>query len=112
MRDKMGRAVMSRSLRPMVERFHVGQRVRLKNTLASKPSRLFRRGATGTVTNVDGVRESEGEVTVWVRMDRHFPHLAQWDTALLVKCSDVTDETRGLWARLSTAWREGSTPAE
>jgi hypothetical protein len=89
----------------MVERFHVGQRVRLKKTLATKPPRLFRRGATGTVANPAGVGESEGEITVWVRMDRHFPHLAQWDNALLVKCSDVTDETRGLWARLRTAWQ-------
>jgi hypothetical protein len=35
-------------------------------------------------------------------MDRHFPGLAPWDNALLVKCSDVTDEARGLSARLST----------
>jgi hypothetical protein len=52
----------------LVERFHVGQRVRLKTTLAAG---LLPRGATGTVTNVGGV----GEISVWVRMDQHFPHL-------------------------------------
>jgi hypothetical protein len=59
----------------MVERFHLGQRVRLKKTLATKPPGLFRRGATGTVTNVD-VGESEGETRFWVMIDRHFPRLA------------------------------------
>ena len=38
----------------MVERFHVGQRVRLKDTLETKPPGLFPRGAMGTVTNVGG----------------------------------------------------------
>jgi hypothetical protein len=52
----------------LVDRFHVGQRVRLKTTLAAG---LLPRGATGTVTNVGGV----GEIAVWVRMDQHFPHL-------------------------------------
>jgi hypothetical protein len=38
-------------------------------------------------------------------MDQHFPQLARWDNAALVKCSNITDETRSLWARLSTAWQ-------
>jgi hypothetical protein len=91
----------------MSERFHVGQRVRLKmkKMLATEPPGLFPKGATGTVMIVDGVGEIEGEIAVWVRMDQHFPQLARWDNALLVKCSTITDETRGLWARLRTAWQ-------
>ena len=88
----------------MFERFRVGQRVRLKKTLATEPPGLFPAGATGTVMIVDGVGAIEGEPAVWVRMDQHFPQLARWDNAVLVKCSSITDETRGLWARLSTAW--------
>ena len=92
----------------MFERFpFVGQRVRLKKTLATGPPGLFPAGATGTVMIVDGAGEIDGETAVWVRMDQHFPQLARWDNAVLVKCSSITDETRGLWARLSTAWREG-----
>jgi hypothetical protein len=92
----------------MVERFHVGQRVRPKKTLATEPPGPFRGGATGTVTKMGGAGEMEaikGEIAIWVRMDRHFPHLARWDNPLLVICSDVTDEARDLWARPSTARR-------
>ena len=46
----------------MVERFHVGQRVRLKRTLASGPWGKFQRGATGTVTAVEGIM-------VWMKLD-------------------------------------------
>ena len=91
----------------MVERFHVGQRVRLKKkkTLATEPPGLLPRGATGTVMIVDGVGEIEGEIAVWVRMDQHFPQLARWDNALLVKCNDKTDEASGHWTWLREAWR-------
>jgi hypothetical protein len=91
----------------MVERFHVGQRVRLKKkkTLATEPPVLFPRGATGTVMVVDGVGEIEGKIAVWVRMDQHFPQLARWDNALLVKCSDITDEARGRLRRAWDGWR-------
>ena len=83
----------------MVERFHVGQRVRLKDTLETKPPGLFPRGAMGTVTNVGG----GGEIAVWVRMDQHFPHLDHWDNQLLVKWSQI--EPRSHWARLRAVWR-------
>ena len=89
----------------MFERFRVGQRVRLKKTLATEPPGLFPWGTTGTVMIVDGAGEIEGEAAVWVRMDQHSRQLARWANAVLVKCSSITDETRGLWARLSTAWR-------
>jgi hypothetical protein len=91
----------------MAEQFHVGQRVRLKKTLATEPPGLFPKGATGTVVIVNGVGEIDGETAVWVKMDQHFPQLARWDNAALVKCSNITDETRSLWARLSTAWQGG-----
>jgi hypothetical protein len=39
---------------------------------SNPPPGLFPRGATGTVTNMSGVGEIEGEVAVWVRMDQHF----------------------------------------
>ena len=48
----------------MAELFQVGQRGWLKLTLATQP--------TGTVTNVGGVGEIDGEIPVWVRMDQHF----------------------------------------
>jgi hypothetical protein len=82
----------------MVEQFHIGQRVRLKRTLATQPKGMFRKGATGTVTHVEGIM-------VWIRMDQHFPHLAHWDNAMLIECSEITAETRGLWTRLKTVWR-------
>ena len=81
-----------------MEQFQVGQRVRLKTTLADG---LLPRGATGTVTNAGGV----GEIAVWVRMDQHFPHLNHWDNTLVVQCSEITAEARGLLARLRAAWR-------
>jgi len=86
----------------LIERLHVGQRVRLKTTLADG---LLPRGATGTVTNVGGVGKIDGEIAVWVRMDQHFPHLAHWDNTVLVRCSEITAEARGLLARLRDAWR-------
>ena len=49
----------------MVEQFHLGQRVRLDETLATRPEGLFRRGATGTVMYM--------EEMVLIRMDQHFP---------------------------------------
>jgi hypothetical protein len=49
----------------MVERFLVGQRVRLKRRLATQPWGLLPRGTTGT--NVGGVGEIDGEIAVWVR---------------------------------------------
>ena len=85
-----------------MEQFQVGQRVRLKTTLADG---LLPRGATGTVTNVGGMGEIEGEIAVWVRMDQHFPHLNHWDNTLVVQCSEITAEARGLLARLRDAWR-------
>ena len=47
----------------------------------------------------------EGEIAVWVRMDQHFPHLNHWDNTLVVQCSEITAEARGLLARLRAAWR-------
>ena len=85
-----------------MEQFQVGQRVRLTTTLADG---LLPRGATGTVTNVGGVGEIEGEIAVWVRMDQHFPHLNHWDNTLVVQCSEITAEAGGLLARLRAAWR-------
>ena len=87
----------------MVERFHVGQRARLKDTLETKPPGLFPRGAMGTVTNVGGGGEIEGEIAVWVRMDQHFTPLDHWDNQLLVKWSQI--EPRIRWARLRAVWR-------
>ena len=88
----------------MVEQFHVGQRVRLKRGLATEPMGLFPRGGTGTVTNVGGVGEIDGEIQVWVKMDQHCPSLDHWGNALLVKSSEITAET-GRWARLRAALR-------
>jgi hypothetical protein len=51
------------------KRFHVGQRVRLRRRLVTEPPGLFPRATTGTVTDVGGVREIDGEVVVWVRLD-------------------------------------------
>jgi hypothetical protein len=88
----------------MVERFEVGQRVRLKKILATEPSGVFPRGATGTVTNVGGVGPLDGEIPVWVRMDQSFPSLAHEGNQLLVQSSEITD-AKGLWARLKAAWK-------
>ncbi len=80
----------------MVERFHVGQRVRLKRTLATDPRGLFPKGATGTVTDMKGIM-------VWIRMNQHFPHLR--DNVLAVKHWEITARPRGRLARLLAAWR-------
>jgi hypothetical protein len=88
----------------MVERFLVGQRVRLKRRLATQPWGLLPRGTTGTVTNVGRVGEIDGEIAVWVRMDQHVPSLDPWNNVLLVKSSEITAET-GLLARLRAALR-------
>ena len=88
----------------MPDRFHIGQRVRLGRTLATQPQQLVPKGATGTVTNVGGVGPLDGEIPVWVKMDQHFPHLAD-DNELLVKSSEVTDAAKGRWARIKAAWR-------
>jgi len=85
----------------LIERLHVGQRVRLKTTLADG---LLPRGAPGTVTNVGGAGGVDGETPVSVKMDQHFPHLAHWDNTVVVKCGEIT-EARGLLARLRAAWR-------
>ena len=61
----------------MVEQFHIGQRVRLTRTLATRPEELFRRGATGTVVYM--------EEMVLIRMDQHFPQLDHLDNATWVK---------------------------
>jgi hypothetical protein len=81
----------------VVEQFHLGQRVRLKRTLATRPEGLFRRGATGTVTYM--------EEMVLIRMDQHFPQLDHLDNATWVKYSDITAETGGVLGRLRAAWR-------
>jgi hypothetical protein len=52
--------------RLMVERFHVGQRVRLKDTLETKPPGLFPRGAMGTVTNVGLLLAPDAVLTIQV----------------------------------------------
>jgi hypothetical protein len=80
----------------VVEQFHIGQRVRLKRTLATRPEGLFRRGATGMVMYMEGM--------VLIRMDQHFPQLDHMDNAMWVKYSDITAET-GRWARLRAALR-------
>ena len=79
----------------MVERFHVGQRVRLNTPLSAG---WLPKGTTGTVTKVDDVG-----ATAWVRIDQHFSHLDHWDNTLLVRWSEITE--RGLLARLRAAWR-------
>jgi hypothetical protein len=75
----------------VVEQFHIGQRVRLTRTLATRPEGLFRRGATGTVMYM--------EEMVLIRMDQHFPQLDHLDNAMWVKYSDITAELRreGSW---------------
>ena len=78
----------------MVERFCVGQRVRLNTPLSAG----FPKGTTGTVTKVDNV----GAIA-WVRIDQHFSHLDHWDNTLLVRWSEITAEARGLLARLRAA---------
>ena len=78
----------------MADRFHVGQRVRLKRKLTTLPRGEFPKGATGAVIDVD-------EITIWVKMDRHFPHLR--DNILTVRHWEITDRPRGLWARLRAA---------
>jgi hypothetical protein len=87
----------------MAERFHVGQRVRLKRTLATRPRGMFPRGATGTVTAVEGIM-------VWVRMDQHFPHLSNdilgtSDNTLTVRSWEITARPMGRWARIKAALR-------
>jgi hypothetical protein len=87
----------------MVEQFHVGQRVRLKRTLATSPRRMFQRGATGTVTAVEGIM-------VWMRMDQHFPHLSNdllgtSDNTMMVRNWEITARPIGRLARLRAAWR-------
>ncbi len=79
----------------MVERFHVGQRVRLTRALTTEPRGLFPKGATGTVTDVKGIM-------VWIRMKQHFPHLR--DNVLAVKHWEITARPRGLLPRLLAAW--------
>jgi hypothetical protein len=86
-----------------MERFHVGQHVRLKKMLATRPRGMFHRAATGTVTAVDGV-------IVWIRMDQHFPHLSNHllgtsDNTLMVRNREITARPMGLWARIKAAWR-------
>ena len=81
----------------MVEQFHIGQRVRLTRTLATRPEGLFRSGATGTVMYM--------EEMVLIRMDQHFPQLDHMDNAMWVKYSDITAETGGVLARLRAALR-------
>jgi hypothetical protein len=82
----------------MADQFHVGQRVRLKRKLRTLPRRQFPKGATGAVIDMD-------EITIWVKMDRHFPHLR--GNILTVTPREITGRPRGLWARLRAAWGGG-----
>jgi hypothetical protein len=79
----------------MADQFHVGQRVRLKRKLRTLPRRQFPKGATGAVIDMD-------EITIWVKMDRHFPHLR--GNILTVRHWEISSRPRGLWARLRAAW--------
>ena len=81
----------------MVEQFHLGQRVRLTRTLATRPEGLFRRGATGTVMYM--------EEMVLIRMDQHFPQLDHMDNVMWVKYSDITAKPGEVLARLRAALR-------
>jgi hypothetical protein len=64
----------------VVEQFHIGQRVRLTRTLATRPEGLFRKGAAGTVMYM--------EEMVSIRMDQHFPRGIALETPL-TNCSGV-----------------------
>ena len=88
----------------MVERFRVGQRVRLKRTPATKPRGLYPKGTTGTI--VDAVKNPKFGTIIWVRMDQHFPTLDFYGNVMGVFGGDITAETsRGLWSWLKAAWR-------
>ena len=64
--------------------FKAGMRVRLVEAVENFPTILAPAGEEGTVTDTDGE-------FVYVRLDRHFPELDEWDNVLQVDLAFFDD---------------------
>lgn len=80
----------------MIDKFYVGQRVRLMHDVAPYPLGLFPAGSCGTVVEVypDVIKTNP---VAYVQMDDHFDDLNEWENVLQVfrstdESSEVTEQ--------------------
>lgn len=64
----------------------VGRRVRLTEPLDLYPHCIVRAGETGTLQSIN-------DECIWVKLDTHYPELAEWDNAAQI--DNWSDEAEG-----------------